>query len=140
MELHVPPQIVIALTISSLLAAGCRTPPDPKPIPVTQASASPSSVPSPHVVEPASGDLVLPSKSGSGTFQGLEISVVEVVEKRKMDGSGMMRATLRLRAAGKEETIEITSDEPKRTWNGYVLEYRGGWRDEVQLTIRRVAP
>jgi hypothetical protein len=80
--------------------------------------------------------LVLPAAGGSAKFRDLEISVVDVVEKWMMDGSGMMRATLRLRTGGADETIELTSQAPKRTWHEYELDYQGGWRKEVELVVR----
>lgn len=99
----------------------------------TEPSAAPHT---PAAAAPTSAKLVLPAEAGKAKFRTLDIEVVELVEKRLMDGSGMMRATLRLRSGDKDETIQLTSDDPKLTWNGYELEYQGGWRQEVQLSVR----
>lgn len=84
-------------------------------------------------------EIALPAQGGRGKVQDLVVTVIEVVEKRTMDGNGMMRATLRLRANGKDENVEITSDQPKLEWNGYELQYLGGWREEVKLKIHRLS-
>lgn len=101
---------------------------------VSSAPTTPETTPLPP--SPTNVDWKLPADGGKGTFRDLEVSVVEVVEKRLLDGSGMMRVTLRLKSPGHEETVALTSDEPNLEWNGYRLEYKGGWRDEVELSVR----
>ncbi|GMV12567.1 MAG: hypothetical protein AMXMBFR56_07910 [Polyangiaceae bacterium] len=133
------------LMLTACLLACGKAPQSPPASPPAPAAAAPNARP-PDVApaepaEPAGASLVLPADRGSGQFRGLRIDVVDLVEKRTLDGSGMMRATLRLRADGKDETVELTSDDPKRSWQGYELDYDpAGWRQEVRLRVQRQQP
>lgn len=69
----------------------------------------------------------------------LTITVVEILEKRKFQGSGsVMMITMKLKSPTKEETLTINSDHPKVSWYEYDFEYQGGWRKNVELNISSV--
>lgn len=132
-----------------LLACACgpSAPPSPPkaatPAKPVERAVAPASAPpeAPESTPPESASLVLPADYGSAEFRGLRIEVIEVVEKRMMNGAGMMRATLRLRARELEENVELSSEQPVRSWNGYELRYDdAGWRSEVRLKVRYAAP
>ncbi len=150
---------LLAAVLGAALAAACSTaqPPASAPVrgtpnappaangnangngnaPAPLPNAQPSAPSGPAAADAPPAELVLSADGGRGRYADLEISVVNVTEKWTMEGSSMMRVTLRLVLPGGDETLQITSDEPIREWKGYVLEYRGGWRKEVQLLVRR---
>ena len=96
--------------------------------------------------------LKLAAELGSGEAAGLAVTVLNVVEKRTMEGNSMMRVALHLRRAGttaptvavmqqqQASLVTLTSDpgDDVVTWEGFRVGYLGGWRTEVELTI--VAP
>lgn len=96
--------------------------------------------------------LKLAAELGSGEAAGLAVTVLDVVEKRTMEGNSMMRVALHLRRAGtpaptvavmqqqQASLVTLTSDpgDDVVTWEGFRVGYLGGWRTEVELTI--VAP
>lgn len=98
--------------------------------------------------------LTLPAKDGAGSAAGLAVTVIEVVEKRTMEGNSMMRVTLHLRRAGtpaptpeqlrarSDAIVTLTSDagDDIVTWHGFRVGYLGGWRTEVELKIEPPAP
>lgn len=141
------PTCPVLARVALVLLAGCGAPPaplapaptpveaPPMPTPPTtpDATRAPTSttltIPTPYT--PDSGDV-----RGRGSAHGLDIEVVENVEKRTMEGNSIMRVGLRLRANGATETVTLYSDDqPRVTWGGYTIEYRGGWRNEVALVI-----
>ena len=93
--------------------------------------------------------LKLPADGGTGSAAGLTVTVLDVVEKRTMEGNSMMRVQLHLRRAGTpaptaevmakqtDSQVTLTSDpgDDIATWNGYRIGYLGGWRTEVELKI-----
>ncbi|MBL9101775.1 MAG: hypothetical protein JNL82_12505 [Myxococcales bacterium] len=93
--------------------------------------------------------LRLDANAGSGTAAGLTVTVLDVVEKRKMEGTSMMRVLLHVRPAGapapalaamqqqEDALVRLTSDpgEDIATWRGYRIGYLGGWRTEVELKV-----
>lgn len=92
-----------------------------------------------------SEDVTIPTSGytgvrGRGAALGIDIEVTDNTEKREMDGNSMMRVGLRVRANGQEGELQLTSraSEKQTTWNGFVFEYRGGWRDKVNLRVTRL--
>ncbi len=93
--------------------------------------------------------LKLVAEQGAGSAAGLAVTVLEVVEKRTMEGTSMMRVTLHLRRAGtpaptiavmqqqQASVVQLTSDRGNDvvTWNGFRVVYLGGWRTEVDLRV-----
>lgn len=93
--------------------------------------------------------LKLDANAGSGTAAGLTVTVLDVVEKRTMEGTSMMRVLLHVRPAGapapalaamqqqEDALVHLTSDpgEDIATWRGYRIGYLGGWRTEVELKV-----
>jgi hypothetical protein len=78
---------------------------------------------------------------GRTTALGLDIEVLENTEKRDEDGTELMRIGLRLRVPGREEDVAMRSPGREEiTWGGYLLRYRGGWREAVMLTVSRLGP
>lgn len=109
----------------------------PPPSAAPLASSTPAT-PSPH--GPAFADLVIPNE-GTGQALGLTIQVLSIVEKRLMDGSGMMRVNLRVSDGTTQEDLQFESPgNEERTFGRYKLTYRGGWRSEVQLLVESVPP
>lgn len=106
--------------------------PSPPPTNVAPAPTSATiTIPTPYTA--GSGDV-----RGRGSVLGLDIEVVDNVEKRTMEGNSIMRVGLRLHAIGATETVTLYSDDqPRVTWGGYTIEYRGGWRNEVELLVSR---
>ncbi|MEZ4451855.1 MAG: hypothetical protein R3B09_20495 [Nannocystaceae bacterium] len=93
--------------------------------------------------------LKLAADGGAGAAGGLAVTVLEVVEKFMSDGGTMMRVRLHVRRAGtpappaaemleqRESLVTLTSDPGSdvATWNGFRIDYLGGWRTEVELRI-----
>lgn len=93
--------------------------------------------------------LKLAAVEGAGSAAGLAVTVLEVIEKRTMDGGSMMRVRLHVRRAGtpapapavmanQQESLVTLTSEPGGdivTWNGFRIGYVGGWRTEVDLRI-----
>ncbi|MDC0720384.1 hypothetical protein [Nannocystis bainbridge] len=92
--------------------------------------------------------LKLDARGGIGAAAGLAFTVLEVVEKFMNDGNTMMRVKLHVRRAGtpapsaaeladEDSRVTLTSDpgSDTTTWNGFRIDYLGGWRDEVELRI-----
>lgn len=93
--------------------------------------------------------LVLSADGGSGSAAGLAVTVLEVVEKRMVEGGSMMRVRLHLRRTGalapsmdamakqQDSLVTLTSDPGGDivTWNNFKIGYLGGWRSEVSLVI-----
>ncbi len=77
---------------------------------------------------------------GQATVLGLEIHVVDNTEKRTEEGHDFMRVQLRVRARGEEGTVHLSSERTHAAWNGYEIDYRGGWRKNVELTVRKTTP
>lgn len=108
-----------------------------------------SVTPMPRAASLGGTPLILPAKAGTGSAAGLSVTVIEVVEKRLMNGNSMMRVTLHLRRAGTpapkpeqlraqtDAVVVLTSDPGGDivTWNGFRVGYLGGWRTEVDLQI-----
>jgi hypothetical protein len=83
-------------------------------------------------------DVTIPT-DGTATVLGLEIKVVDNTEKRELDGTSFMRVGLALRKGGAEGRLQFTSAQERGRWNDFEIEYRGGWRKEVLLTVRKIA-
>lgn len=106
-------------------------------------------IPTAHAL--AGTPLKLAADQGAGTAAGLAVTVIDVVEKRTMEGNSMMRVTLHLRPAGtpaptaamikaqEDSVVTLTSDpgDDVVTWRGFRIGYLGGWRTEVELRIVR---
>lgn len=142
---------LLVLGLASL--AGCapshgRSGPAPSTQTATEiALPAPSAAPlatstlaTPTPAAPAFADLVIPNE-GTGQALGLTIQVLSIVEKRLMDGSGMMRVGVRVSDGSTKEDLQFESPGNEvRTFGRYKLTYRGGWRSEVQLLIESVSP
>ncbi len=100
----------------------------------------PAPPPTASPVADAAQDISIPT-DGRGAVLGLEIAVLENIEKRTMEGTELMRIGLRLRANGQQEDVGLTSPGREEvSWGGYHIRYRRGWRQQVDLTVTRVAP
>jgi hypothetical protein len=68
----------------------------------------------------------------------LAITVSYIMEQwYPLDRRSVMSVSLRMKCGSHEETVEVTSDEPRFRWEGYSFTYLGGWRDCVKLTIKK---
>jgi hypothetical protein len=66
----------------------------------------------------------------------LVITVSQIVEEwYPPDRRSVMSVSLRMKCGSREETVNVTSDEPNFRWEGYSFKYLGGWRDCVKLKI-----
>lgn len=110
-------------------------PPPSSPPPV--ASVAPTA---PTARKDATSEDVSIDTNGHATVLGLEIHVVDNTEKRTEDGHDFMRVQLRVRAKGEEGTVHLSSENKHGTWGGYEIDYRGGWRKNVDLTVKKTAP
>lgn len=93
--------------------------------------------------------LKLAANQGTGAAAGLAVTVLEVVEKFLNNGNTRMRVRLHVRRAGtpappaadmleqQDSLVTLTSDPDSdtATWNGFRIDYLGGWRTEVELRI-----
>jgi hypothetical protein len=107
------------------------------PVAVADASTGPQPV-SATTSNDADANVTI-ATGGQATVLGLEIAVTENTEKRTETG-GFMRVRLRVRANGEEGTIALSGEAPghrEATWKAWKLEYRGGWRHDVQLRVTK---
>ncbi len=99
-----------------------------------------SSPPPPPARDPNRAELVIKGES-TGEALGLKIDVLSIVEKRLMDGRGMMRVGIRVHEGAENEALEFESPGAEvLTWKNYRFTYRGGWRSEVDLLVERLPP
>lgn len=139
---------LLAGVIALGLILGCASSPpptDPPEVVLPTPSAAPqptmtSSTPPPSAADPNRAEIVIQGE-GTGQALGLKIDVLSIVEKRTMDGSGMMRVGIRVHEGAENEAFEFESPGGEvLTWKNYRFTYRGGWRSEVDLLVERLPP
>lgn len=134
-----------ALVWGALVANGCgkegaREPVAPAPIPEAAAPTKPipdggttMAAPDPNA---RVAEVSIPTGGTAKVFD-LTITVEENVEKFEMEGTTMMRVRLAVARGSEKGLVHLTSYAKRAEWNGYVFEYRDGWRQSVPLRITR---
>ena len=79
---------------------------------------------------------------GTAVIEGVEVYVVQIVEKRTMDGDEALVGTIRVRANGQEQEVMFESGGgsgrgPTTVWNGYEIYVGGRSRYGVDVAIRK---
>ena len=70
---------------------------------------------------------------------GLNLLLLEAIEKRTDDGKGAMRVTLEATLGTKKGKVELFrgggEPPPSVTWEGYTITYLEGWRSDAKVRV-----